>query len=205
MSKFLHRYYFVFLCMLAMAGSFALFGQDTKASILRPPAGSKIALIVFEDLECPQCSRTQPVVDEAKKDYKIPVIVYDFPLPQHDWSYQAAILAHYFRSKSTKTNNLEAAFRDYIYQNQVAITPGNLRSYAEKFAQQHKVALPFAVDPEGKFAAEIKADREKAMVVGINHTPTVYVVTNNPAQPFTEVGDTGTLFQTIDGVMAQLK
>ena len=205
MSKFSRLHYFLFICLLAMASTVALFGQDTKASILRPPAGSKIAVIVFEDLECPQCSRTQPVVDEAKKEYKIPVIIYDFPLPQHQWSYEGALMAHYFRSKSTKTNNLEAAFRDYIYQNQPAITAQNLRGYAEKFAQQHKVTLPFAIDPTGKFAAEIKADKDKAALVAVNHTPTVYVVTINPAQPFTEVTDTGTLFQTIDGAMEKLK
>jgi hypothetical protein len=118
---------------------------------------------------------------------------------------EGAVMAHYFRSKSTKTNNLEAAFRDYIYQNQPAITAQNLRSYAEKFAQQHKVTLPFAIDPAGKFAAEIKGDKDKAATVGINHTPTVYIVTTNPAQPYTEVKDTGTLFQSIDGAMAQLK
>jgi protein-disulfide isomerase len=188
-----------------LASTCALRGQDTKAAILRPPAGSKIAVVVFEDLECPQCSRTQPLVDEAKKEYKIPVVIYDFPLPQHQWSYEAAVMAHYFRSKSTKTNNLEAAFRDYIYQNQPAITAQNLRAYAEKFAQQHKVTFPFAIDPTGKFAAEVKADRDKGTTVGINHTPTVYVVTTNPGQPFTEVTDTGTLFTTIDGAMAQLK
>jgi protein-disulfide isomerase len=205
MSKRSRLCYLLFIHLLALASTVALFGQDTKATILRPPAGNKIAVVVFEDLECPQCSRTQPLVDEAKKEYKIPVIIYDFPLPQHQWSYDAAVMAHYFRSKSTKTNNLEAAFRDYIYQNQPAITAQNLRGYAEKFAQQHKVALPFAIDPTGKFAAEIKADKDKAMVVGVNHTPTVYVVTTNPGQPYTEVTDTGALFQTIDGVMAKLK
>ena len=148
MSTFSRIYYPLVMCALALAGALALFGQDMKASILRPPAGSKIAVIVFEDLECPQCSRTQPIVDEAKKEYKIPVIIYDFPLPQHQWSYEAAVMAHYFRSKSTKTNNLEAAFRDYIYQNQPAITAQNLRAYAEKFAQQHKVTLPFAIDSD---------------------------------------------------------
>lgn len=205
MIKFSRLHYFLLICLLALASTCALVGQDTKASILRPPAGSKIAVVVFEDLECPQCSRVQPLVDEAKKEYKIPAVVYDFPLPQHQWSMEAAVMAHYFRSKSTKTNNLEVAFRDYIYQNQPAITAQNLRSYAEKFAQQHKVTLPFAIDPTGKFAAEVKADRDKGTAVGINHTPTVYVVTTNPAHPFTEVTDTGTLFQNIDGAMAQLK
>lgn len=197
-------YYFLILCLLAVASSFAL-GQDTKDSILRPPAGSKIAVVVFEDLECPQCSRTQPIVDEARKEYKIPVIIYDFPLPQHQWSFDGAVLAHYFRTKSTKGNDLEIAFRDYIYKNQPAITAQNLRSYAEKFAQMHHVTLPFALDPTGKLTAQVRADREKGQIAGVNHTPTVYVVSTSPSAPYTEVQDAGTLFQSIDATMAQLK
>ena len=39
--------------------------RDT--TILRPPAGSKVALIVFEDLGCPACARAHPFEMEAVK------------------------------------------------------------------------------------------------------------------------------------------
>ena len=53
-------------------------------------------------------------------------------------------------------------FRDYIFANQLEVTPQNLRSFAEKFAAEHKVDLPFVVDPQGKLAALINADKNTA-------------------------------------------
>jgi len=64
-----------------------------------------------------------------------------------------------------------------------------LRAFAEKFATGHKVELPFAVDPQGKLAEGINQDKIWP-AVGINHTPTIYVVSTRPrASPFVEVVD----------------
>ena len=40
---------------------------------LRPPKGAQVALVVFEDLQCPDCRRAAPLVEEAARTYKIPV------------------------------------------------------------------------------------------------------------------------------------
>ena len=193
-------YHLLILLALAVGAALALRAQDGAQSILRPPAGSKIALVVFEDLECPDCRRAEPLLEEAKKTYNLPVVVYDFPLPQHSWAMDASVYAHFFRSKSTKKENLEAEFRKYIYENQEQITsPAGLRSFAEKFAAEHHVVLPFVIDPQGKFAAEIRADQDKAKMVGIQHTPTIYVVTDqHQGKPFVEVVNRDQLFQLID-------
>ena len=58
----------VFLLALAALATFALRAQESgKASILRPPAGAKVALIEFADLECPDCARAAPLLVEAEK------------------------------------------------------------------------------------------------------------------------------------------
>src|SRR5579859_4730985 len=88
---------------------------SAKAVTLRPPKGSKVAIVIFEDLQCPDCRNAHPLLMEAKKAYTIPVVVYDFPLPIHNWSYKAALYARYFRTVSAK---VEADFREYIFQNQ---------------------------------------------------------------------------------------
>jgi protein-disulfide isomerase len=41
------------LIAIVLLGSVAPWGADT--SMLRPPKGAKVAIIVFEDLECPAC------------------------------------------------------------------------------------------------------------------------------------------------------
>src|SRR6476660_10432947 len=107
---------------------------------LRPPKGAQVALVVFEDLQCPDCRRAAPLVEEAARTYKIPVVRHDFPLPMHNCSYEAAILARYFDTQSKKLGN---DFRDKVFEHQSEITPDSLRSFAEGFASEHKVDLPF--------------------------------------------------------------
>jgi hypothetical protein len=138
------------------------------------------------------------VIKDAGRTYKIPVIRHDFPLPLHNWSYDAAIIAHYFDGHSRQLGN---DFRDYIFQHQLEITPANLRSFAEKFAAARKLALPFVVDPQGKLAAEVNAERDLGKRIGIHQTPTIYLVSSKPqGRPYVEVTDRSQLFQMIDAM-----
>ena len=180
--------------------SLSVFAEEVP-NVLRPPKGAPVALVVFEDLQCPQCRRSAPVVEQAGQTYKIPVVRHDFPLPMHNWSMNAAIIAHYFDRHSKA---LGIAFRDYIFEHQLEILPDNLRSFAEKFAAEHKVSLPFVVDPDGKLAAEVNADKELGKSINLDHTPTIYVVSDKKTgQPYVEVKDTNQLFATIDAVKNQ--
>ena len=207
-------FWLIALILLALFGTLALRAQssDYASQVLRPPKGAKLALVVFEDLECPDCARAAPLIEEASKAYKIPVVRYDFPLPQHLWSFDAAVMARYFGSKSPA---LGVAFREYVFERQVQINGPNimdgeaqkraLRAVAEQFAKEHKTTLPFAVDPLGKFAAEIRQSRAVGERVGISHTPTLYVVTNRQqGTPFVEVVDRGKLYNLIDDLKAEL-
>lgn len=175
--------------------------QDTVDSVFRPPKGSQVAIVVFEDLQCPMCRRTAPLVEQASKTYKIPVVRHDFPLPMHNWSYQAAIMARYFDTHSKALGN---EFRDYIFENQLEVNPQNLRGFAEKFASAHKTDLPFVIDPTGKLAAEVNADRDLGKAIKLDHTPTVYIVSSrNPTKPYVEVKDNNQLYSTIDTMMKE--
>jgi protein-disulfide isomerase len=175
--------------------------QNPVNPVLRPPKGATVAIVVFEDLQCPDCRRAAPLVEEASRTYKIPVVRHDFPLPFHTWSYDAAIFARYFDTHSKALGN---EFRDYIFSNQLEVTPQNLRGFAEKFASEHKVELPFVVDPEGKLAALISADKELGKAIQINHTPTLYVVSNKRSgKPFVEVVDRSQLYALIDAMLKE--
>jgi protein-disulfide isomerase len=183
---------------LACVLSLSCFAIAQDPSLLRPPKGAPVALIVFEDLQCPKCRMDSPLEEQAAKTYKIPLVRHDFPLPMHNWSFNAAVIARYF---STQSKQLGDDFRDYIFQHQVEITPDNLQSFAQKFATDHKVQLPFVVDPQGKLAAEVNADKELGKKIGISHTPTIYVVSSrNPSRPFVEVQDDKQLFQLIEAM-----
>jgi len=197
----------VFLLVLAVIATFALHAQTAgQLNILKPPPGAKVALVEFADLQCPDCARAAPLIEEASKAYNIPAVVYDFPLPQHPWSFEAAVVANYLKTKSTPKNNLETKYRLYIYENQPAITPQNLRSYIDKFAQANGISIPFVVDPQGKFAAAVRADKDKGIAVNVQHTPTLYVVTSKTSgTPFVEVVDRTNLYAMIDQAIAETK
>jgi protein-disulfide isomerase len=183
-------------CALLLSMTLTALAQGP--SILKPPKGSQIAIVVFEDLQCPMCRQTSPVVEQAAKAYKIPLVRYDFPLPMHNWSYDAAVIARYFEKQSKQLGD---DFRDYIFQHQTEIFPSNLRNFADKFAIDHKTSLPFVVDPKGELAAAVNADRDLGKRVGINHTPTVYLVSAKTGNPVTEVTQPrDQLFQMIDAM-----
>ena len=172
-----------------------------NAMALRPPAGASVAIVEFEDLECPDCARANPVVKEAAEKYHIPWVRHDFPLPFHTWSFQAAVDARWFDTKSKKLGD---DFRDALFAAQPTIhSQDDLQNFAQKFAQDRKVALPFAVDAQGKLAQMVKADYDLGQSVGIQHTPTIWVVTDQTSgSPFVEVVDRARLQTLIEDAQA---
>jgi protein-disulfide isomerase len=176
--------------------------QVHDPSALKPPPGARVAIIEFEDLECPDCARANPLLKEAAEKYSIPWVRHDFPLPQHNWSFQAAVNARFFDIKSKTLGN---DYRDYIFANQISIeTLGQLQDFTKSFASAHGVALPFAVDPMGRLTQEVKADYALGQRIGIEHTPTIWIVSSAAhAPPFVEVVDRSRLFQLIDAALAE--
>ena len=124
---------------------------------LKPPPGAHVAIVEFEDMECPDCARANPLLRDAANQYHIPWVRHDFPLPFHAWSFDAAVYARWFDTKSKKIGD---DFRDAVFANQQLIdaaaetspeTPAGpttaaaaaIRNFAEKFAQQHGIAASF--------------------------------------------------------------
>jgi protein-disulfide isomerase len=178
--------------------------QVHDPAALKPPAGARVAIIEFEDMECPDCARANPLLHDAAAKYGIPWVRHDFPLPFHAWSFQAAVNARWFDTKSKKLGD---EYRDTVFANQSSITTMDvLRTFTEKFAADRKIALPFAIDPQGTFSAQVKGDYALGQRVGIEHTPTIWVATNNSkGAPFVEVVDRTKLYQLIDQALADTK
>jgi protein-disulfide isomerase len=195
------------LLVAVVPGARAQFGPGPTTpvhdpSVLRPPAGARVAMIEFADMECPDCGRANPLLKEAAAKYKIPWVRYDFPLPMHAWSFKAAVYARWF--ETTKGKALADDYRDEVFANQVSIySPDALRQFTEKFAAGHNLTIPFALDPEGKLASLVKADYALGQRIGIEHTPTIWIVTaNSKGAPFVEVVDRTKLYQLIDQALA---
>lgn len=165
----------VFLGLMALCVN----SRAADGSSLKPPAGARVAIVVFEDLECPSCANAYPKIWDAAHAHSIPVLLRDFPLgPKHPWSLKAAVWARFFDTQSEK---MGIEFRGYIFGNQNSINPSNLRQYVQKFADTNHVALPFAEDPGEKLLAKVNADHALGDKIGVNQTPTIFVVSNKEA------------------------
>ena len=194
------------LALAAFALPVAARSQTTQVhdpAALIPPPGARVAIVEFEDMECPDCARANPLLKEAATKYNIPWVRHDFPLSMHPWSFQAAVNARWFDTKSKKLGD---EYRDSVFANQPTITRENLQDFTQKFAADHKQTFPFAVDPQGKFASEVKADYALGQRIGIEHTPTIWISTRqSKGAPFVEVVDRTRLFQLIDQALADTR
>ncbi len=170
------------------------------ASLLKPPPGAAVAIVMFQDLECPECARAYPLVWETAKAHKVPVVLLDFPLPRHSWSFEAAVWARYFDQTSVQLGN---EFRRFIYANQVQINKDNLQLWVQKFGDENKAPLPLAKDPGGKLAEKVRADFALGQRIGVEHTPTIWVISNGGvSQPLVEeVRDRDQLNQMIESML----
>ena len=183
------------IALAAPAQQTVLHPKDTSA--LHPPPGYKVAIVEFADMECPMCGRENPVLMQAVEKYHVAWVRHDFPLPMHNWSFQAAVNARWFDTKSKKLGD---DYRDAVFANQPSIeTKSDLQNFTQKFAQQHGVALPFVMDPQGKLEAEVKADSALGNRMGINETPTAFVVTEHGYKQITNFDD---LYSMLDQAVA---
>lgn len=166
----------------------------TDTSMLKPPPGVKLAIIEWEDLECPACAHAFPFVHAAIDQYHIPLIEKDFLIPGHIWSHQAAIYARYMKDKISP--ELAVDYRRQVFANQYRIaTQDDLINFTKQFMSQHGKQLPFVVDPTGQLEREVEADVDLGKKLGLQYTPTIVVVTPHR---WIEVKDVSQLDKAID-------
>jgi protein-disulfide isomerase len=164
----------VLITLLALRLSASAFAAD--ATLLKPPRGAAAAIVIFEDLQCADCSKAFLAVWEAAGAHKVPVVLHDFPLPMHNWAFDAAVWARDFDKTSAEMGN---DFRKFIFANQTQITRDNLPQWVQKFAAENKTVAPSDKDPDGKLADLVKADYLLGQRIGVEHTPTIWVVSNS--------------------------
>jgi protein-disulfide isomerase len=200
------------LLMLGLLAAFGVAGAQAQTavggtvthfantSMLKPPPGDKIAIIEWEDLECPACAHAFPIVHEAIKHYNIPLVRYDFIIPSHNWSKQAETYARFMQD----TFGLEYAteYRREVFASQYKISGlDDLNHFTQQFLQAHGgKQLPFVMDP--KYLKEVQADNDLGLKLGLMETPTIVVVT---AKEWIQVKDVMQLYSAIDKAEADLK
>jgi protein-disulfide isomerase len=92
--------------------------QVHDASALHPPANARVAIVEFDDLECPACAATNSLLKSAAAKYQIPWIHHELLIPSHVWSPAATVNAHWFEAKSKALGD---EYRDAVFANQGSI------------------------------------------------------------------------------------
>jgi len=182
--------------------------QFRDTSILKPPAGAKVAVVEFEDLECPACATAAPIIHRAAEQYHIPIVRYDFPLKMHVWSFDAAVYARWMQEKVSPA--VADQYRAAVFAAQQGIaSKDDLLRKTQRFAADRKMALPFVIDPTGAYAAKVRADAALGEKLNVTRTPTIVVVTANKYEVIsgneTGTSDPNTIFASIEGALAQTR
>ncbi len=185
-------------------------GIFTSASLLAAsqhvtegPANSPVRVVIYEDLQCPDCAAFRQVLDEKLLPRYRSMVTFehrDFPLAKHAWARRAAIAGRFIaETKPTVAGD----YRSFVMAHQDEITAANFNDILERYAKEHGIdpAQAVASEEDPKLAAAVQADFEEGVARGIAHTPTVLV----NGRPFVEHFTYEEVAQAIDAELAANK
>ena len=166
-------------------------------------AQSPVRVIVYEDLQCPDCADFRVMLDEKLLPRYASTVRFehrDFPLAKHAWARKAAIAARFFEEAQP---GLGLAYRKYAMAHLREITADNFNDRLSQFAKDHAVdpAKAVAALSDARLAALVEEDYQDGVARGIAHTPTVLV----NGRPFVETFPVEDVAKAIDAELAAAK
>jgi protein-disulfide isomerase len=147
-------------------------------------ASSPVRVIVFEDLQCPDCANFRAEMDKELLPRFSKSVAFehrDFPLAKHAWARKASIAARFF---GTVSPDVAIEFRKATMAHLREIKLETFNQHVSDFAKAHKIdpARAIAALDDPTLAAEVEKDYQDGLARGIAHTPTVLV----DGEPFIE-------------------
>ena len=158
---------------------------DLRGRPVRGNKDAKVTVVVYDDFECPYCSRMHQTLLDVLKSYgdRIRVIYKDYPLKEiHPWAERAAIDSECLARQS---GSAYWDFADYVHANGREIQgekrPVNLQQaevdrIALEAGKRHSAdaaALESCVKAQS--TAELDASVKEAEALGVESTPEVIV------------------------------
>lgn len=180
------------------------------APVLKPPTGSKVAIVVFEDLRCPACAYAHPFELPAAEKNHVALMRYDFPISNHIWTFDGAVCARYLEDR-LKNPKLAAEYRDAVFKAQRMIaSKDDLQIFNARWFPAHGQVLPFVMDPDQSLARRVQADYDAGIRLNVQYTPTIVVVTRDKYQVVCgtasgKVGDVDKLDAVVAAAVAESK
>jgi protein-disulfide isomerase len=158
---------------------------DTTGRPIRGNKDAKVTVVVYDDFQCPFCSRMHSTINTSLKTYgdRIKVVYKDYPLSDiHPWATRAAVNGQCLASQS---GGAFWDYTDYVHANGASIS-GQKRDVEGQFAELDRVAgdmgkrhdvdltkLNACIKEQPK--KQLDASIAEAEKLGINATPAVFV------------------------------
>ena len=151
---------------------------ETSGALVEGNPASQVRVIVYEDLQCPDCATFRRVMDSELLPafgQKVAFEHRDFPLLKHSWARKAAPAARYFHEVHGPQRATE--FRRYLLENIGKTTPENLTerlvSFANSIGADPSKAVASLADE--RYASLVEKDFSDGLARGVGRTPTVFV------------------------------
>lgn len=141
------------------------------------PADAPVTIVEYADLECPTCGRLQPFLENVllpRYAGKVRVVYKEFPLPQHDWSHEAAIANECAYEIDPPSF---ARYRTSIFAHQDTINVTNVRDMLLSLGEQagiNRLKLAGCLDAKTSLP-RVEADYREGMRLQIIYTPTLFI------------------------------
>src|SRR5262249_47393141 len=158
----------------------ALLAAESANKAALPIEGNphgRVKVIVYEDLQCPDCATFRRMTDDQllpRFGNRIALVHKDFPLAKHAWARPAAIAGRYF---ATQTAGLAVRYRQWVMASLREIKVDTFREKLSAFARAQGLdpesVLRALDDPE--MAALVEKDFQEGVARGVAKTPTVFV------------------------------
>ncbi len=175
-------------------------GLPAQQPLVEGFAESKVRVLIYEDLQCPDCAAFRRMMDDKilpRYGTRVAFVHRDFPLAKHSWARRAAIAARYFGDHKPE---LGLAYRRQIMATIRETTPDNFNIRLSQFARDNGLdpAPVLAALDDAHLAALVERDFQDGVARGVVHTPTVFVNGN----PFIERFSFEDVSQALDDALA---
>jgi protein-disulfide isomerase len=152
-------------------------GLTAQQPIVEGAPESKVRVLIYEDLQCPDCAVFRRMMDDEllpRYGARAAFVHRDFPLAKHAWARKAAVAARHF---SEQKPELGVAYRRYAMAGIQTTTVANFNDRLAQFARDHGLdpAPALAALTDARLTALVERDFQDGVARGVVHTPTVFV------------------------------
>jgi protein-disulfide isomerase len=152
-------------------------GLAAQHPLVEGLAESRVRVLIYEDLQCPDCAAFRRMMDEKILPLYASQVAFvhrEFPQAKHAWARRAAIAARYF---SELKPELGLAYRRQIMASIKETTPENFADRLSEFAGKNGVdpARALAALDDPRLASLVERDFQDGVARGVAKTPTVFV------------------------------